>query len=62
MSPCILYVAKPNGWREMLSPSLCFLIGLSTSSSRSISWKEDERVWYVRKHVDKSFMVLPIGM
>lgn len=27
-----------------------------------IPWKDEERVWYVRKHVDKSLMVLPIGI
>lgn len=27
-----------------------------------IPWKEEERVWKVRKHVNKSLMVLPMGM
>lgn len=29
---------------------------------KCLPWKDEERVWYVRKHVDKSLIVLPMGI
>lgn len=35
---------------------------MNKRSMITIPWNEDDSVWYVRKHVERSLIVLPIGI